>query len=354
MKKMWFVLRLGGAVLLYILAVRFGMENTQCAGTATVLLEGGGLSEKATGEICAREAEQEIPISLCFWGERENAELSCQETGGSVLASEVAVQGRTELAVPGGAAPVMEKGDCLIDSDTAWELFRTEYAVGQTLWCGGRAYRVCGTFESLNRTFIHPAESTAQKAPASESSPEDTVEDSLEGNEPALDHLLVESDRQTDVEQLLLRYGLTGARTDFSFLNILIRNLLLLLPVVLAGKLAIFLGGEALTLDGSGKSRFFIRLSSAAVILTALCFLLKNFEIPSDMIPTKWSDFSFWSDWWDSQCKNFLAILGSAQGEAQLELLWRLLISAVCNIAGIFLVLTLPSSDPESARTPDA
>ena len=61
----------------------------------------------------------------------------------------------------------------------------------------------------------------------------------------------------------------------------------------------------------------------------------KNLQIPTDMIPTRWSDFSFWPQWWAGQKANLLQLLGSAQGEMQLEALWSFGLSLTCSILAI-------------------
>lgn len=336
MKRIWFTVKVAGMLLLYALAVRYGALAENSADTVTVMLETSSLTQGDAEEICAREAEQEAPLSLCFWAERQEAALSCQETGGSSTATEIMAEGKAALIVPGGASAILQRGECLIDTETAWELFRTDFALGQTLWCGGEAYRVCGTFESLEPTFIHQADRELRQAQVS-------GEDIL-GNPPAeavLDHVSLKTGDSGDVEQFLMRYGLTGARIDFSFLNILVQDLLLLLPLVLAGKLLWTLAqGFWGAAEGYG-GRFCVGLACGGILLAVFFLLWRILKIPADMIPTKWSDFSFWTEWWSGQCKNFLRMLGSSQGEVQLMMLWRLLISVICNAAGVFLALTL-------------
>lgn len=336
MKKIWFAVKLAGMLLLYAFAVRYSNLAENSADTATVMLENSSLTGKDAEEICAREAEQDTPIPLCFWGEREEAALSCKETGGSSIATEIISEGKQELIVPGGQSPILQRGECLIDKETAWDLFRTDFALGQTLWCDGEAYRVCGTFESLERIFIHRAGQNFQETQAE-------GEGSLENPRPGavLDHISLRTGSSGDAEQFLMRYGLTGTRIDFTFLNILVQDLLLLLPLILAGKLLWILGKGFWEEAQSRGGKICVGLACGGIFLAVLFLFRGNLKIPSDMIPTKWSDFSFWTDWWSSQCKNFLRMLGSAQGEVQLMMLWKLLISLACNLAGVFLALTL-------------
>ncbi|MCC8105816.1 MAG: hypothetical protein LIO99_07400 [Clostridiales bacterium] len=121
-------------------------------------------------------------------------------------------------------------------------------------------------------------------------------------------------------EQFLTRHGLSGKVISFVYLNAFARDLLLLAPLI------IFLKGlrkewrllshrqgrdkepdeslHEMTGETLGKiqQNQFIEVMLCAMSAALLCLLVwmfrTKFEIPSDMIPTTWSDFSFWSSWW--------------------------------------------------------
>ena len=55
------------------------------------------------------------------------------------------------------------------------------------------------------------------------------------------------------------------------------------------------------------------------------------------MIPSRWSDFGFWGDWWERQKKNLLLLFSAPLGEAQLTAVWNLLRSSLCSLAAAVL-----------------
>ena len=346
----------------YYLAVHYSADVQDAARIAVVSLAGGGADSGTAESICeeeqgnesdqttgqekenepdqaaeqGRENEQaqttgqEHMLSLCFWREQEDVEFSCKETGAATQATGLLTEGNAELvAREGGILTWLEKG-CMMDTVTAQNLFGTRQANGQTVWCDGEAYTVYGTFESLKRTVVLRADSE---------------------KETRYDHLSLLAPQgvnvKTSAEQLLMRGGLTGDVADFTFPDMVCGNLLLALPVLLAAGLIkalwdCFRMREEENEDcilaekRSGALRKIICAVMLAATAAALFFMLRDhIRIPADMIPTRWSDFSFWQQWWTGQKANLLQILGGAQGEMQLEALWSFGRSVICDVLAI-------------------
>ena len=147
--------------------------------------------------------------------------------------------------------------------------------------------------------------------------------------------LLLSSDYgrgRDELEQLLLRNGLGGDVVDFTVVTALVQDLLLIVPLLLLACAAKWLIKD---LPGTG-----LRLAATVVFdLAGLWYLIGNLHIPPDLIPTRWSDFSFWSTTWMQQRQNFLLILKSAAGEASLDLLWHAMCAVLENLLAVCLLL---------------
>ncbi|MDD2959820.1 MAG: hypothetical protein PHR92_15100 [Lachnospiraceae bacterium] len=341
MKKILKLGMIGIMSAFYLLAVYYSGLAGKGAGTVTVLLDGQPLNEKAASEICTREGEQEISLSACFWKEQKDMEFSCKETGSSSIGTMTVTEGNPDLVVPGTSSLVWQENGCFIDTKMAEELFGTEQASGQTIWCSGKSYVVCGTFESITKSMIRQINGEDKE-----------ILNTLSLYSPN------SGTAKNDGEQFLMRYGLSGDVIEFQFLNALVSDLLLVLPAMLLIALAwmVLRGGVQQNCEkhpskaeesGEGKMQLGkagvdIRTVAGQVILLAaltgaLAWLLwSKLVIPSDMIPTKWSDFSFWTSWWKGQRQNLLCILGTAQGEAQLSMIWNLILAFICNLCAVF------------------
>lgn len=308
----------------FVLAVRFGTEAQTYADSVVVLLDGEPLDGEQAAMLCGQEPESGEQAGFCFWGEENKTELFCRETGGAGVVNTILVQGNPELIVSGIGTLAYQEHGCFLDAQTSTQLFGTQQAKGQTVWCGDQPYTVCGTVESMDRIMIRQAS---------------------EADGAVLDMLslyLTENSGGSSgsAQQFLIRYGLSGKVMDTQFLSAAAQNMLLLLPLILGIWLIRLLAVQAADADG-----LWYRAAYAAGALFAcaavLYFVIRRIEIPPDMIPTKWSDFSFWEQWWENQRENLLLIFRTAKGEAQLTMLWNMSLSMICSVCAAFSGLLL-------------
>lgn len=340
-KTMIMIIRLAVMAGFYFLAVRYSNLAQQAAQIITVALDGDGLSAAEARKIAEAQNTQEMQDApeqdlreICLWTERPDALFSCRETGRQTQAAALFTEGNPELAAPGTALLLWEKDGCFVDTATAEELFGTRHASGQLVWYEERAYIVYGTFESLRRTVVLGGTAGT-------------------GEEVSFDMLSLRVRKgegaKAGTEQLMMQYGLSGEIMDFTFPGILTGDLLLLLPLFLAAGLIRTLWHCMWSAPPEQVNGGAGRMAACAVLLAAVIaavyFMLRNYlEIPADMIPTRWSDFSFWSAWWKSQRGNLLRILGSAQGEMHLMMLWNLGLSVICNILAVSFYCITPEN----------
>lgn len=349
-KKIGNGIRLAIMAACYFLAARCS-ENVQDAAQIVVVpLADGGVTAARAEAICEEEREEEL--SLCFWREQKGVQFSCEETGATVWATALLTEGAPELVARGSGFLAWQEEGCMTDAATAQELFGTQRANGQLVWCGGNAYTVYGTFESLERTVVLRTGGLAE-----------VQTEGLSGAAAQFDHLSLKTPEGTSAkagaEQLLMRCGLSGDVADFTFPGMICQNLLLVLPALLAAGLIRILwsclrtgvrqrqsGTELAEIQNAAgrmtglKGRFFCAAMLVGVA-AAVFFLFRNhLQIPADMIPTRWSDFSFWTQWWTGQKANLLQILGSAQGEMHLEALWNCGLSVICDLLAIVMGLS--------------
>lgn len=300
------------AAALFLLAVREETAVRPQAETVTVFLETAVDGDRAE-EICGAEAENGQGTSVCFWKEESGVEIFCRETGQNSRICRLFTEGNTELLLAGTSLLSWQQGSCYLDAETARKLFGTGKAEGQVVWSGDKSHTVRGTFESQERFMMCPARENGEAA-FSACSLKFAEGGNLRGQ----------------AEQFLMRNALTGSVVEFTFLESLIRNLLLVFPSVLAVRLGLFL------LEKKGKLRF---LPMGALAVLTVWLLAGNLSVPADMIPTRWSDFSFWGAWWQSEKQNLLLILQSPMGAVHLELLIGLVKAAVYGVGAGVLIL---------------
>ena len=311
--RYWKYIKLCAALLLYLAAVRSNAHVQARAGYAAAFLNDRAVTAKEAEQICEAEAEQEYPAAICFFKEQPDTSLFCRETGEASVVNQIRIIGNAELLMYGSNALSFRKNGCYLDTATVRVLFGTDKVAGQTARSGDQSWQVLGVFDSLQKEMLCVAE-------------EKMLLDRI---------LLLSSDYgrgRDELEQLLLRNGLGGDVVDFTVVTALVQDLLLIVPLLLLARAAKWLIKD---LPGTG-----LRLAATVVFgLAGLWYLTGNLHIPPDLIPTRWSDFSFWSTTWMQQRQNFLLILKSAAGEASLDLLWHAMCAVLENLLAVCLLL---------------
>lgn len=310
--RYWKYIKLCAALLLYLAAVRSNAHVQARAGYAAAFLNDRAVTAKEAEQICEAEAEQEYPAAICFFKEQPDTSLFCRETGEASVVNQIRIIGNAELLMYGSNALSFRKNGCYLDTATVRVLFGTDKVAGQTVRSGDQSWQVLGVFDSLQKEMLCVAE-------------EKMLLDRI---------LLLSSDYgrgRDELEQLLLRNGLGGDVVDFTVVTALVQDLLLIVPLLLLARAAKWLIKD---LPGTG-----LRLAATVVFgLAGLWYLTGNLHIPPDLIPTRWSDFSFWSTTWMQQRQNFLLILKSAAGEASLDMLWYAMCAVLENLLAVCLL----------------
>lgn len=280
------------------------------------------IDARSVAEITTREAEQESPIRFCFWGQGGEETVSDSLTGRSRQVSVVYLAGNPELA--GGGSLAWQSG-CLVDAETARTLFGTEICGGQSLSRQGEVYPVLGTISGTLPQMVV----MAQREDG------DVMNRCLLEAAPEQGKALGES--------FLLRHGLEGKCLDLFPFWALTVNLCLVFPGFLLLSLWSVLGRgwrELALSQIRGQWRTLARvLLSLGLTVGTVWLLGRNVVIPPDMVPSRWSDFSFWGNWWQNQKENFFLLTATAPYGGQLQTVGNMIKSMGNNLAAILLAV---------------
>ncbi len=308
------ILPMFAVVFLFGFGVHFCHSAKEDANR-TYLLLSKPIDAARAEEIFMKEAELADSVGFCFWGVSDSQRVSCKETGGVGTVTGVLLSGNPALLDAGILA--WQEG-CFLDAETAQRLFGTPDCSLQTLWMGDRQIRVLGTFDPMQPTMVTAAE---------------------ERDGAVLDRCILSVPAEQGgqaASQFLLRWGLQGERIDFYPLWVVVHNLLLILPGILL--LHIFAFGIRKTREASFPERIRPMLLPAAA--AALFFLLcSHIVLLPDMLPPRWSDFSFWKNWWEGQKENFQKILLTPMGEGHLQMMLDMVKSILSSTAAFLLAL---------------
>ena len=312
-------------IVLYSFAIFFSQTAKKNADLTYIILA-QNIDSTTAEEIFAQEKTLTDSVGFCFWGEAETQTVTCEETGGIARVSKVILSGNPGLM---GAGILAWQDGCFIDKGTAQKLFGTDTCGGQTLWQNDIPFRVFGTIETFEPTMLTIAGHT-----------DGSILNRCVLSVPA------ESGKQI-ASAFMIRWGLQGNLVDFYPLWTMCHNLLLLAPAILL--IAAFIWGvrKIRTIHGENgfsASQIPILIKPALFLLSVIClflFLASQFIVLQDMIPSRWSDFSFWGNWLETQEENFRHVMLTPMGNAHLQMMLNMLKSLICTIASVLLALKM-------------
>lgn len=266
------------AVLCYYFGVRscFSMEKT---GAAVIYLSASYPSRTAAEDILEDCQAGEDSVDVCFYWDGGLQSVKNENYGRS---SKVLVAGLTGDASlynwRGGALAQEDRTGCIIDRETALELFGSDNCTGSTVTLGENDYEIRRIVPWSQRIMlIHPTD-----------------------KEVMYTRVFVRPRKgetlQNAGSRFLMSYGLSGSLVDDGWLAALAGAALLLFPAGLAA--AFFKAvGDRRKAAGEHTREYWLWLGISVLAAGALLFFIyKNFSISSDWLPDKWSNFGFWPE----------------------------------------------------------
>lgn len=320
-------------VMLYLLwlafSVCFGYGAAQADAAAglckgTVVVPDREMSLEEGKKILEREGEEDNPVSFALWSERPGELMADGPGYGRVPAAVTKCFGRVGLACGDDNGPELFQDDeegCLLAADLARRLFGSENVVGQTLCCGDRRVTIRGILRHSRGQVVLLAE-----------------KDSAE----TLNRLSV-GGAGAAADDFLLRHGITGKRLALNY-GALAAKLAAWLLLLFAGGYPLYRGWrmpkempdatESFCPRTRGLIRRLCLIAAGGIYLWLLTSSMGwggSFSL-SELLPTKWSDFAFWSRKWSEimDALTFLLVCEKMEGEKR---------ALSVAVAGIFFLL---------------
>ena len=282
---------------------------------------------------------QAVPLNYCIWGQKEQAAVSNRELSRSTAADVIYLSGNPELLFEDCRIPIQEDAQgCLIDEETAWELFGSSQVVGKEVSCQEKSYIIRKVIPAKGRVLAVQASHAQIEKELSAEGEEKPSADSV------LQRITVQKPGEISIRDLQMilagQYGLDVQVLDTELLRGIGGCLLLAVPVTVCLFLWIFLcrrcrGQETL------RQKAVLGGFSLALAAGLIFFLGKWVRIPDDYIPTLWSDFSFWTGLWEEKLEGMKLLLRIPKGIPDFEWMDGFFRTAAYSLLAELLALLL-------------
>jgi|GEM_PF-2271709 len=257
-------------------------------------------------EMLEREKEQEISVNYTLWGELQNQTVSYSELYRSTSVSAMVINGESRLLLK-SAWNLLEqdKYGCLIDAQTAYKLFGDTNVVGQTIEYEKKEYVIRGIVQKLENVLIIQSTSETKEV---------------------MNYISIEIGNNQRTEEVInnfqRRHSISGNIMDFNVYNTWATILVAILPIILF--LSILVKFIKIIYNTSKK----VPIHAVCYSFIALIFFVTMFGVlrikiqyPQAFIPSKWSDFGFWSNLYTEQINKVLAVLKGKKSLPELNLI---------------------------------
>ena len=271
-----------------------------------------------------QETEDGTMTEFCIWGQKDAVMLTNENLFRNAQANAVFLCGNPEVLFEDCRLPARNDSQgCLIDEETAWELFGSTQVVGKEISYDGKTDGIRSEIAGDDKIFaIQVSNETTSgmggnNAPLSGSSGDSQPEGQIAGNsgtagslqDQAMDNnvlnrLTVRKPADKSVRDLYLawssRFGVDITVLDVEFLRGVGGFCVLLFPITSGICLLCYLFYEC-----RQQKKLVLKVVPAALILIIVLCLFTLFQshvqIPDDYIPSRWSDFSFWAQLWEQK-----------------------------------------------------
>lgn len=312
-----------GIFLFFLSASAWG--NMLAAGNREMFYLEQPVSIRDANEI---SKEDEMP-EFCLWGQKEEIRLTNQNLFREVSADLILFCGNPELLFDGCGQPDREDTQgCLVDEGTAWELFGSHDVSGKEILYEGKSYAVRRVLPGNKKIFACRADggSAAGSAAGAHSgtggfsSAGDTSGEggsfaadgsagaggssaagSFPGADAILNRITMKKPEGKTVQEVcdmwINRYGIALKPMDLELLRGVGGFCVLLFSFSVCVYFLVGLFRQCCAeQEAPVKAGIVVLIAVLSVCFGA--FLAGRIHIPDEYIPSRWSDFSFWSNLW--------------------------------------------------------
>lgn len=292
--------------------------------TVTVLCD-SDTAETMNGSKCdsilEQEAMKDVPTEFAIWQEKGEHMVKADNSGRSAEATVMIVRGKMS-ALFGEFAPLTQEDmqGCCIDEQTAVALFGSRDVIGNQLNFDNKTYVVRGILRNYGGLIV--------------------IRPSFQELTDRITIKTVEDTASTiQSREFMAQYGINGSVLNHVMLKEVVQIFPLLLPLCI-GIWLLWSIRSSLKRDIHCRSERYVYYGFLILTLIVLAVtLVKYIQIPKDMIPTRWSDFQFWSNWFDNFREQVSVYIRYPKSIIEMEYLWVFMRCAVLGMLPVVLFM---------------
>jgi hypothetical protein len=248
-----------------------------------------GFSRESAVKALEQNGESDVPMRFVFWKQKGSGTVAAVGLNNSVETEVIAVCGRTDILYMDTAVlDVKSLRGCLISSSLAFQLFGNANVVGLSVMIEDITYEIIGVVDSKTSFFVYEPDAN------------DTV---------LFNRVTIYGEDVNRAEILSVKFKgqyLGWKSVNYRLMVSVLSIVVLILPVgigiYLLWLLKNYHNESVICIENTRARRYqsiLWCLKSMFVLILLALIIRVVVELPINMIPDRWSNFEFWSKWWD-------------------------------------------------------
>jgi len=251
------------------------------------------MNGKQAGEIQKQEKETEIPFRFTMFGMEKSQFIRNADLFRDIQTDVIHISGDSNLVLPSDSILMEEdKEGCLIDEKLAQDLFGSLNVRGQSIQYLGKDYIVRGVISGTEKVFMIQTDSKTKE-----------ILNKVSVEIPS------EDKRNEILNALSARHGFPSQGMKIYVYAGWGRSLITIIGIIFGLGVAIPAFKRSIAMKQYPVYQYLGILYGVAVLLCFLWVVGFQFKINMNIIPSKWSDFDYWSRFAEERKEQLLLLL---------------------------------------------
>jgi len=316
-------------IILILICLGISILYSQQGGTydnVQMFYQGSGaISGSVAIDMEKTESKEDVQVNYTLWGEIKGESVLYPELYRTANVTAMVISGESRLILGSSwNLTANDKTGCLIDKTTAYALFGDTEVVGQVIQFDNKEYTIRGLVEKAEKEIVVQSTSVTKAVM----------------NYIALETPIGGSAGDT-VENFASRHGVSSESLDYNMycawsdIIVMILPLLLSISVIYQLIKTVYRAKETPV-----KCAVYAGIT---LVYTVIVFwvIKSNFSYPETMIPSRWSDFSFWSKLYNEQVEKVITLLRTEKSLAELKLIIPFVETVKYSVLGIIIYIRM-------------
>lgn len=300
---LWLIPAVLCAVCLWLGAVY--AERLGGIGSYTQMVMDTPMSLWQARERLQSEENEEEPLSMVFWRQEEDSSIHARDLGRSAEADVLTAAGQTGILFQENSVLTEEDANgCLLSLDVAQKLFGSVNILGDEVTINGEKYEIRGVLKSKEGLAV-----VRERAGIG-------VNTILgqENQGKGFDRVKVKNQGEKGAKEmknlLETRCGVEGTVLDLPLLGGICGMSVWIVPLIMCLQFLVWLLKNARNAKKPGEKCLWWGIAAMFTVLL-LYLAAGQLSIPKDIIPSRWSDFAFFSNLADEKARAFSFLMNS-------------------------------------------